>query len=113
MDGKWVGNADSGGEPADRDELCAALKRALGEKVLMYDGGKKRKVTKLKAILTTIVRRAASGNKRALDRLMPLLLSPSFAQVRATKRTYTTEELEAEISQIFFGLPADRGMNRT
>ena len=99
MEGKCVGNATSGEELADRDELCAALKRALGEKVLMYDRGKKRKVTKLKAILTCIVRKAASGNKPALERLMRLLVSPPFA--KAALRKLTPQELDSGLRRIF------------
>lgn len=102
MEGNCRSNASGGGESADRNELRVALRRALNGKVLMYDKGKKRKVTKLKAILTYLVTRAASGNKRALDKLMTLLLSPSFAEVALRK--LTPQEVDSQLRQVF-GLP--------
>lgn len=64
------------GNPKGRPKGClnvtAAFTKALREKVVINEGGKRKTVTKLEAALKQLVNKAASGEIRALKQLVEL-----------------------------------------
>ena len=65
------GNPD--GRPKGSPNLATALERALNEKVVANEGGRRRTITKLEAAAKQLVNKAAAGDARSMQLLAGLL----------------------------------------
>ena len=65
------------GNPKGRSQgapnLATALDRALKEKVVVNDGGQRRVISKLEAMVTNMVNKAAVGEHRARQQLLQVI----------------------------------------
>src|SRR5258708_4423322 len=59
------------GRPRGSRNASTLLDEALKERVVVSENGRRRKVTKLEAILTQLVNKAAQGDHRATQLLLP------------------------------------------
>ena len=63
------------GRPKGTPNFATALERALGEQVVVNEGGQRRTVTKLEATVTQLANKAAMGDLRATKQLVPVVLA--------------------------------------
>ena len=63
------------GRPKGTPNFATALERALGEHVVVNEGGQRRTVTKLEATVTQLANKAAMGDLRATKQLVPVVLA--------------------------------------
>jgi hypothetical protein len=61
------------GRPKGTPNFATALERALGEQVIVNEGGQRRTVTKLVATVTQLVNKAVMGDLRATKQLMTVM----------------------------------------
>lgn len=61
------------GRPKGTPNFATALERALGEQVVVNEGGQRRTVTKLEATVTQLANKAAMGDLRAIKQLVPVV----------------------------------------
>jgi hypothetical protein len=61
------------GRPRDARGLGALVQKALDEKVEAKENGRRRRITKLEAVVTQLVNRAANGDQRATQFVFSLL----------------------------------------
>ena len=62
--------------------VATLLKQALNERVVVTENGRRKRITKLEAMLKQLANKAASGDHRAIKMLMPLAencIAPSNA----------------------------------
>lgn len=60
------------GRPKGKPNLATALEKALREKVVVNENGRRKVITKLEAAIKQLVNKAASGDLRALQQLASL-----------------------------------------
>ena len=60
------------GRPKGSLNLATALNRALREKVVVVENGRRRSVTKLDAAVTQLVNRAVKGDAKAVQQMLSL-----------------------------------------
>lgn len=59
--------------------VATLLEQVLNERVVVTENGKRKRITKLQAMLKQLANQAASGDHRAIKQLMPLALGSSSA----------------------------------
>ena len=52
--------------------VATLLEQVLNERVIVTENGKRKRITKLQAMLKQLANKAASGDHRAIKQLMPL-----------------------------------------
>ena len=63
------------GRPRRSQTLAAIVARAFGETVEVRENGRPRRMTKLEATVKQLVNKSASGDQRAAQFILPVLLS--------------------------------------
>jgi hypothetical protein len=61
------------GRPKGTPNFATALERALGEQVVVNEGGQRRTVSKLEATVTQLVNKATMGDPRATKQLLTVV----------------------------------------
>lgn len=84
------------GRPKGKPNVTTALQRALNEKVIVNENGRRKTFTKLQAAVKQLVNKAASGELRALRYLMELARS---AEERSNDSPIENASGLAEIDQ--------------
>jgi hypothetical protein len=75
--------------------------KALREKVVINEHGKRRTVTKLEAALKQLVNKAASGDIRALRELVELARDAEDKQSKSGSQDSTISDLDQEVMESF------------
>ena len=81
------------GRPKGATDLRAALVKALNEKVVVTEGGRRRKITKVEAAAKQLANKAASGDSRVLRLLREM--SKASGNVAASPDPLATTESPA------------------
>ena len=86
------------GRPKGSLNLATALNRALREKVVVVENGRRRSVTKLDAAITQLVNRAVKGDAKSMQQM--LTLGPLVGHVPKD----TSQTLDSNDSAVIAGL---------
>jgi hypothetical protein len=89
------------GRPKGALNLDTLLARALREQVIVQEGGRRKKITKLEAAVKQLANRAASGDLAALRQMVMLLDS---ADQRSQETATPNTELDAMDQQVVSGI---------
>ena len=81
------------GRPKGTLNFATALLKTLRETVVINENGQRRQITKLEAAVKQLVNRAASGDLRALNQLIGVVVS---AEQRAAEETRPKEVLNEQ-----------------
>ena len=88
------------GRPSGKKTLSTVLSDALAELVIVVNNGQRKKITKLEAIGTQLVNKAAAGDPKATQQLLALLLRDTESRADAgAADTATVSETDHEIIQ--------------
>ena len=100
------------GRPKGTPNFVTALERALGEQVVVNEGGQRRTVTKLEATVTQLVNKATMGDARATQQLLHVIHVLDEDPSDVTQVLPTTESDDAVIAHLFERLsPTTKGGN--
>jgi hypothetical protein len=80
------------GRPKGARNLSTIVAAALGERVAVNENGKRRRISKMEAIVKQLVNRAASGEARATQLLLALVQAQE-AQKRSATASADTEKI--------------------
>jgi hypothetical protein len=89
------------GRPKGALNLDTVLARALREQVIVQEGGRRKKITKLEAAVKQLANKAASGDLAALRQMVMLLDS---ADQRSQETATPNTELDAMDQQVVSGI---------
>jgi uncharacterized protein DUF5681 len=89
------------GRPKGTLNMATVLERALREKVVINEHGRRKTVTKLEAAIKQLTNRAASGELKALQLLAALVRS---AEERASKVAPPSAALGESDEKVFLGI---------
>ena len=67
-------SGNAAGRPKGAKNFLTALQDALYEEVFVTENGRQRKISKLQAVVTQLVNRAAGGDLKAIERVSKLTL---------------------------------------
>ena len=81
--------------------VATAFMKALREKVVINEHGKRRTVTKLEAALKQLVNKAASGDIRLLRELVELARDAEDKQSKSGSQDSTISDLDQEVMESF------------
>jgi hypothetical protein len=87
------------GRPKGSLNVITALTKALREKVVINENGRRKTVTKLEAALKQLVNKAATGDLRALRHLTELAQDAEKQQSLHTSDKEELNELDREVMQ--------------
>jgi len=87
------------GRPKGKPNLATVLEKALREKVIITENGRRQTVTKFEAAIKQMVNKAASGDLRALQQLAALVRSGEEDSVEPTASTATMTEVDQKVLQ--------------
>nr|WP_232478880.1 DUF5681 domain-containing protein [Roseomonas rosulenta] len=91
------------GRPKGAASLTSLIMKAMNEKVVVHEGGRRRKITKGEAIAKQMVNRAASGDLRAMQMLQNVeRLQLMVAQAAERSATPEPEIPQPQYPQIDF-----------
>lgn len=79
------------GRPKGTPNFVSALERALGEQVVVNEGGHRRTITKLEATVAQLVNKAAMGELRATKQLLTVMQALDGEASEVDSVTPTTE----------------------
>lgn len=86
------------GRPKNSQNVATTFIRALREKVVIIEGGKRKTVTKLQAALKQLVNKAAAGDLRALRQLVELARDAESKQQNTVgSETSVLNEIDQEV----------------
>jgi hypothetical protein len=85
------------GRPKGSLNVATAFTKALREKVVINEGGRRKTVTKLEAALKQLVNKAASGDIRALRELVELARDAEAKQQASPNQDSVLSELDQEV----------------
>ncbi len=85
------------GRPKRSLNLASAFTKAMHEKVVINEHGKRKTVTKLEAALKQVVNKAASGDLRALAQLVVLAQDAETKQNTGEQEAPFVSELDQEV----------------
>jgi hypothetical protein len=85
------------GRPKHSLNVATAFTKALREKVVINEGGKRRTVTKLEAALKQLVNKAASGDHRSCQQLIDLARDAEAKQQASPSQDPVLSELDQEV----------------
>ena len=89
------------GRPKGTLNMATVLERALREKVVINENGRRKTVTKLEASIKQLINKAASGELKALQLLTALVRS---AEERSIKEPTSNSALDEFDEQVFLGI---------
>ena len=87
------------GRPKGTLNMATVLERALREKVVINENGKRKMITKLEAAIKQLVNKAATGDLRALRHLADLVASAEERAVQAPVAHTTVSEDDQKVMQ--------------
>jgi hypothetical protein len=87
------------GRPKGSVNVITALTKALREKVVINENGRRRTVTKLEAAIKQLVNKAATGDLRALRHLTELAQDAETQQSLSNTEKEALNELDREVMQ--------------
>jgi len=87
------------GRPRGTLNFATVLSKAMREKVIINEGGKRKAVTKLEAAIKQLVNQAASGNQRAARSLFELARQVEKTEDQAMDTAAPFSEIDAEVIQ--------------
>jgi hypothetical protein len=87
------------GRPKGSLNLVTALTKALREKIVINEHGRRRTITKLEAAVKQVVNKAAGGDLRAVRHLTELASDAEAKQNRAEVPPDALTELDREVMQ--------------
>jgi|HubBroStandDraft_4_1064222.scaffolds.fasta_scaffold308558_2 hypothetical protein len=85
------------GRPKGSLNVATAFTKALREKVVINEGGKRKTVTKLEAALKQLVNKAASGDHRSCQQLIDLAHDAEAKQQASPSQDPVLSELDQEV----------------
>jgi hypothetical protein len=85
------------GRPKGQPNLATVLEKALHEKVIINENGRRRAVTKLEAAVKQLVNKAASGDLRALQQLAALARTGEERSAEPVASTATMTEVDKKV----------------
>jgi hypothetical protein len=85
------------GRPKGSLNVATAFTKALREKVVINEGGKRKTVTKLEAALKQLVNKAASGDHRSCQQLIDLARDAEVKQQASAGQDSGLTELDQEV----------------
>ncbi len=93
------------GRPKGSLNLLLSLQKALNQKVVIVQNGRRKKITKLEASVTQLVNKAAAGDLPALRQLAPLAcllgqLSPEASTSRSAMAETDQKVLQGILSRL-------------
>lgn len=88
-------SGNPGGRPKGAVTLTNLIAKAMNEKVVVHEGGRRRKITKGEAIAKQLVNKAASGDLRAIRELQTVERLQLMA-AQAQERSATSEPVAPE-----------------
>jgi len=62
------------GRPKGSTNHLTILRRVLGQKVTLREGGKQRRITKIEAAMTLLLNKAAQGDSRAFQAILKVVV---------------------------------------
>jgi uncharacterized protein DUF5681 len=62
------------GRPKGSTNYLTILRRVLGQKVTLREGGKQRRITKIEAAMTQLLNKAAQGDSRAFQAILKVVV---------------------------------------
>ena len=74
-------SGNKAGRPKGSRTFLTVLENALNERVTVTENGRQRKISKLDAMVTQLVNRAAGGDIKAIQRVSQLVLTPEDKKV--------------------------------
>ena len=87
------------GRPKGSLNVARAFTKALREKVVIHENGKRKTVTKLEAALKQLVNKGASGELRALRQLVELARDAEATQTAGITQEPVLNDLDEEVLQ--------------
>ena len=97
------------GRPKGARSLTTELKELLEMPIHLSEGGKRRKVSTLKAVLLRLREQALKGDQRAIDRFLSLAAGTAAnSDVQSTMEELTAED-RLILSSYASALPASKG----
>ena len=85
------------GRPKGTLNMATVLERALREKVVINEGGRRKTVTKLEAAIKQLTNKAASGELKALQLLAALVRSAEERGVKAAAPDSALDEIDERV----------------
>jgi hypothetical protein len=86
----------SGNPSGRRKNLATLVKQAIFQRVTVTENGRRKTITKLDAILKRLVNKAASGDHRAINLVLPLADNCLASSQTDTDAEKSQAEIEAE-----------------
>lgn len=87
------------GRPKGSLNVATAFMKALREKVVINEHGRRKTITKLEAALKQLVNKAASGDLRALSQLVVLAQDAEAKQSLPAAQDLVTSEIDQEVME--------------
>ena len=87
------------GRPKGSLNVATAFMKALREKVVINEHGRRKTITKLEAALKQLVNKAASGDLRALSQLVVLAQDAEAKQSIPAGQDLVTSEIDQEVME--------------
>jgi len=87
------------GRPKGSLNVATAFMKALREKVVINEHGRRKTITKLEAALKQLVNKAASGDLRALSQLVVLAQDAETKQSMPAAQDLVTSEIDQEVME--------------
>jgi hypothetical protein len=87
------------GRPKGTLNVATAFMKALREKVVINEHGRRKTITKLEAAVKQLVNKAASGDLRALSQLVVLAQDAEAKQSIPTGQNLVTSEIDQEVME--------------
>jgi len=85
------------GRPKGTLNMATVLERALREKVVINENGRRKTVTKLEASIKQLTNKAASGELKALQLLAALVRSAEDHAIKETTANSTVDEFDEKV----------------
>ena len=85
------------GRPKGTLNIATVLERALREKVVINENGRRKTVTKLEASIKQLTNKAASGELKALQLLAALVRSAEERAIKETTPNSTVDEFDEKV----------------
>lgn len=89
------------GRPKDTPNVATALKRALGERVVVTEKGERRSLSKLEVMVKQLVNKAAGGDLRAFAQVQTLIERDLAAGTSAAGNEALHEEDQKVLQGLF------------
>jgi hypothetical protein len=87
------------GRPKGQPNLATVLEKALREKVILNENGRRQTVTKLEAAIKQLVNKSAAGDLRALQQLAALVRSGDERSVEPATSAATMTDVDKKVLQ--------------